>query len=114
MSQRFIQLSGYRIMWVWALFDLPVTTKQERKKATRFRNDLLDLGFEMVQFSVYVKYCPSKEKADALAAKVGSLVPPHGRVDVLFFTDKQYELIQSYRGKSSANKPEKPSQLALF
>ena len=39
-------------MWVWVLFDLPVLTSAERKRATRFRNDLLDLGFEMVQFSV--------------------------------------------------------------
>ena len=36
-------------MWVWVLFDLPVLTSAERKRATRFRNDLLDLGFEMVQ-----------------------------------------------------------------
>ena len=42
-------------MWILVLFDLPVTTKTERAKATHFRNALLDLGFEMVQFSVYIK-----------------------------------------------------------
>ena len=26
-------LSGYRLMWIIALFDLPVVTKAERKKA---------------------------------------------------------------------------------
>lgn len=114
MSQRFVQLSGYQIMWIWAMFDLPVTLKKERKRATKFRKDLLDLGFEMVQFSVYNRFCASKKKAESLAAKIEAIVPPHGKVDILFFTDKQYELIQSYRGKSESKMAEKPPQLELF
>ncbi|MEQ8750292.1 MAG: CRISPR-associated endonuclease Cas2 [Amphiplicatus sp.] len=114
MSARYSALSGYRIMWVWALFDLPVLTKPERKRATRFRKDLLDLGFEMVQFSVYARYCASKERADVVAADVGRLVPEGGKVDVLFFTDKQYELIKSYRGRSARTRPGKPEQFTLF
>lgn len=111
----FPQLSRYRIMWIWALFDLPVLTKTERKNATRFRNDLLDLGFQMAQFSVYLRHAYSKEKADAIAAKVGACVPETGHVQILFFTDRQYQLTQSYHGKS-ANAPiqQKPDQLTLF
>lgn len=101
-------------MWIWAMFDLPVTTRKERKRATRFRKDLLDLGFEMVQFSVYNRFCASKEKAEALASQIGDLVPPYGKVDILFFTDRQYELIQSYRGKSESKLAKKPPQLELF
>ncbi|MDD9851502.1 MAG: CRISPR-associated endonuclease Cas2 [Gammaproteobacteria bacterium] len=41
------------------LFDLPVTTKRERDKATRFRKKLLDDGYSMLQFSVYMRSCPS-------------------------------------------------------
>jgi CRISPR-associated protein Cas2 len=111
---RYAMLSGYRIMWVWAIFDLPVLSKEERKEATGFRNALLDLGFEMVQFSVYARYCKSKERADAVAAQVGQLVPSEGKVDVLFFTDKQYELIQSFRGDPAKVRPEKPDQFAMF
>ena len=40
-------------MWVMVVFDLPVLTKLERKRATQFRNDLLDEAFTMMQFSVY-------------------------------------------------------------
>ena len=39
-------LCGYRLMWVLVMFDLPVETPEERKVASGFRNDLLDLGFE--------------------------------------------------------------------
>ena len=76
-------------MWVWALFDLPTLTKTERQKASCFRNDLLDMGFQMVQFSVYLRHAYSKEKADAIAAKVGSCVPETGHVQILFFTVRQ-------------------------
>ena len=41
-------LSGYRIMWIFVLFDLPVGTKKERKAATKFREALLDLGKQKV------------------------------------------------------------------
>lgn len=107
-------LSGYRLMWVMALFDLPVTTKSERKRATAFRTFLVDQGFEMVQFSVYARFAPGRERAEALARRIGGAVPAEGKVDVLFFTDKQYEQIVSFRGKNQPSRPEKPEQLALF
>ena len=102
-------------MWVWVLFDLPVLTSAERKRATRFRNDLLDLGFEMVQFSVYLRYAWSKEKAESYARQVGDLVPYPGHVQVLFVTDKQYALSQVFHGKGRPKAPaEKPAQLVLL
>ena len=102
-------------MWIWVLYDLPVLTSAERKRATRFRNDLLDLGFEMVQYSVYLRHAWSKEKAEAYARKIGDLVPDPGHVQVLFFTDKQYALSQVFHGKrKSKAHSEKPIQLVLF
>lgn len=44
-------------MWMVVMFDLPVVEKAERKAATEFRNALLDMGFEMSQFSVYMRFC---------------------------------------------------------
>lgn len=114
MTGRFSQLSGYRIMWVWTLFDLPVVHDDERKRAARFRLDLLDLGFEMVQFSVYARHAASKEKADHLAAQVGSRVPAGGTVSILFFTDRQFALTRTYRGGTTRPPPKKPDQLVLF
>lgn len=106
------KLSGYRLMWVMALFDLPVVTPAERKRATQFRNFLLDQGFEMMQFSVYARL--ARERAEAIARKIGAAVPQEGKVDILFFTDKQYQQIVSYRGKAAPPGPGRPEQLALF
>ena len=45
------KVSGYQVMWAWVLFDLPVGTKKQRRRATRFRNYLLDEGFAMRRFT---------------------------------------------------------------
>ncbi len=52
-----IRLNAYHIMWLFVFFDLPVTTKIERKTAARFRKDLMKDGFTMMQFSVYIRHC---------------------------------------------------------
>jgi CRISPR-associated protein Cas2 len=38
--------------WLMVAFDLPVVEDEDRKKASRFRNDLLDMGFTMMQESI--------------------------------------------------------------
>ena len=107
-------LSGYRIMWMMVQFDLPVGTKAERKAATGFRNFLLDQGFEMSQFSVYLRFCAGKEHVERLTRVIGDNVPKAGKVHILTFTDKQYESIVCFRGRSREKGREKPGQLTLF
>ena len=107
-------LSGYQIMWMFVLFDLPVGTRSERKAATRFRKDLLDLGFAMSQYSVYLKFCAGKEQGDALARQIKSQMPAAGKVHIVTITDKQYENIRTYRGRKREPRSRMPDQLALF
>lgn len=96
------------------MFDLPVVLKRERQEATRFRLTLLDLGFEMAQFSVYMRFCTSQAQVDALSRKVEAALPPGGKVNILTFTDKQYERILTFHGgqRQPAQKP--PDQFDLF
>ena len=39
-------------MKLFVFFDLPVTKKEQRKIATKFRKELVNEGFTMLQFSV--------------------------------------------------------------
>ena len=109
-----MHLSGYRIIWMLVMFDLPVTEKPERKAAARFRHFLLDEGFEMSQFSVYVRYCKGKEQVDAIAGRIERALPEAGKVKILSFTDKQYESIKSFYGKAPDSSEKAPDQLTLF
>lgn len=106
-------LSGYRLMWIMAMFDLPVVTKKERKAATRFRNYLLDEGFEMAQYSVYMRWCSGKEQVEAIRGRVEKNLPATGKVSLLAFTDRQYENIVNFDGRR-AHRRKNPEQYVLF
>ena len=51
-----------KTVWIIVLFDLPSDTKQARQQYTRFRKSLLINSFSMMQYSVYIRHCASKEK----------------------------------------------------
>lgn len=107
-------LSGYRLMWMTVMFDLPVVERKERKAATEFRKSLLDMGFEMAQFSVYMRFCTSQAQIETYCKRVEYTLPEGGNVNILIFTDKQYERIISYQGKSRQAAKKSPDQYELF
>ncbi len=110
--------SAYSIMWVIVMFDLPVSSKLEMRRATRFRNSLLELGFTRKQFSVYMRHCESLEKSELLAAQVNNCLVENGMVTILFITDRQYGLAKNYFGKTVSKNENaelnKLEQLYLF
>jgi CRISPR-associated protein Cas2 len=107
-------LTGYRLMWMVVMFDLPVVLKTERKAATEFRNALLDMGFEMSQFSVYMRICTSPTQIETYCKRVEAALPTGGKVNILQFTDKQYERIISYHGQTRQPTNKAPDQFDLF
>ena len=96
------------------MFDLPVVEKTERKAASDFRNTLLDLGFEMAQFSVYMRFCTSQAQTETLARRIEAALPEGGKVNILFFTDKQYERVLTFYGRSKQPPIKVPEQFDLF
>lgn len=96
------------------MFDLPVVSAEDRRQATDFRNRLLDLGFEMVQFSVYARRAESTGRAGGYFFEIEEALPEGGRVQMIEFTDKQYERIKSFRGRKKLKNKVSVSQLDLF
>jgi len=101
-------------MWMAVLFDLPVGTKKERKAATKFRKYLLDEGFEMAQFSVYMRFCAGKEQAEAATKRIEQNVPQTSKVHILYFTDKQYENMVCFDGRKREPPRKNPEQYVMF
>ena len=101
-------------MWLMVMFDLPVTEAAQRKASTAFRNGLLDLGFEMAQFSVYVRFCAGQSRLRTYQNRVRELLPEGGKVKMIAFTDKQYGEIVSFEGSERSASARPPPQLALF
>ena len=108
------RLNAYRVMWLFVFFDLPTLSKKERKEAARFRKDLEKDGFTMMQYSVYIRHCPSKENRDVHVKRIKTAVPEEGMVSILSVTDKQYGDIINLWGNKQAPLPGVPLQLELF
>lgn len=108
------QLSGYRLMWIFVMFDLPVLTKKQARAANKFREFLLDEGFEKSQFSVYARFCSGKEKFETYMRRIEARLPEQGEIHILTFTDRQYENIVRFSGQRRRRRRKNPDQLALF
>ena len=101
-------------MWVMVFFDLPTETKKDRRNAGLFRKRLLKDGFNMFQFSIYMRHCASRENAQVHVKRVKSFLPPNGHVGILSITDKQFGMIEIFYNNRHKNKPNMPQQLELF
>ncbi len=107
-------LSGYRLVWIFVMFDLPVGTKKEMRDATKFREFLLDEGFEMSQFSVYARFCNGKDVFERNLRRIETNLPEKGEVHVLTFTDRQYEAVVRFSSQRRQKSRKNPDQLAMF
>jgi len=108
------RLNAYRIMWLFVFFDLPTNTKKERKAASGFRKYLLNDGFTMMQYSVYIRHCASSESADVHQKRIEQNVPELGQISILRVTDKQYGKIINFWGRYTNPLEPAPQQLELF
>lgn len=114
MTARPVVLSGYRLMWILVMFDLPTDTKPQRKAATDFRNFLLEEGFERSQFSVYARFVNGKEAFQTRVNRIERNLPESGDVQILNFTDRQYRDIVHFSDQRRNAPRENPNQLVLF
>jgi CRISPR-associated protein Cas2 len=96
------------------MFDLPTDTKKARKDYTDFRKSLLQDGFTMLQYSVYVRHCASEENADVHYNRVKCFLPPDGEVRLVTITDKQFGRMETFWGKLRKPPERIPRQLELF
>jgi len=101
-------------MWVLVFFDLPTETKKEKKAYSDFRKKLINDGFTMFQFSIYLRHCPSKENADVHIKRVKNALPALGNVGILCITDKQFGRMELFQGREEKPISTPYQQLELF
>ena len=104
-----------RFMRIMVFFDLPVTTKTERKIATDFRKFLIKDGYYMVQFSVYARVCNGYDAVEKHINRIKQAAPANGSVRALTITEKQYESMYVITGKLLKDeRPISMQQMSLF
>ncbi|MFV0321951.1 MAG: CRISPR-associated endonuclease Cas2 [Alphaproteobacteria bacterium] len=109
---------GEQYMWIFVFFDLPVETKTQRRRATKFRKWLLKDGYIMIQFSVYARICNGLSRANKHITRLERIIPPEGSVRSLIITDKQYGKMKIHAGDFTLDEKAvtttKNHQLSLF
>ncbi|MBX2931221.1 MAG: CRISPR-associated endonuclease Cas2 [Chitinophagaceae bacterium] len=101
-------------MCILIFFDLPTETKKERKAYTDFRKKIMADGFQMFQFSIYLRHCPSMENAEVHIKRVQKILPEHGHIGIMTVTDKQFGMMQIFNGKKLVEPISTPQQLEMF
>lgn len=106
----------FKMGWLIVAFDLPVGTAEQRKKATDFRNFLLDDGYTMVQFSVYARACVTFARQETHIERLKRTLPPEGQVRAVFVTRAQWERsFIIYGSPATEQTPESlPEQIQLW
>lgn len=88
-------------MRLLCMFDLPMESGEEKRAYRNFRRDLIKEGFVMMQYSVYVRVCPSREYANRLEKRILKFIPEEGNVRLLCVTEKQYSDMKLLVGSRS-------------
>jgi CRISPR-associated protein Cas2 len=106
----------FKMGWLIVAFDLPVKAKEQRKRATDFRDFLIDDGYRMVQFSVYARACVSFARQETHIDRLKKNLPPEGSVRAIFVTRAQWERSYVIQGSpaSEAEAEELPEQIQLW
>ena len=105
---------GLSSMWVIVMFDLPTASKSARKEYSKFRKFLLEDGFLMMQYSVYMRHSASEENALVHTKRVKRKLPADGEVRIIRITDKQFGKIEVKNKKKRRSIEKPPEQLSFF
>lgn len=101
-------------MWIVVMFDLPTETEEARREYRTFRESLLQDGYHMLQFSVYIRHCASYENGEVHIQRVRRNLPPDGQVRIFHFTDRQFQKHLVFYGEIRKATENPPQQLTLF
>lgn len=76
------------------MFDLPVTTREARRGAARFRRGLIQRGYKMLQRSIYYKLITNVSSSSYEFNQINAMFPGTGDVRFLPIPLNQFLRIQ--------------------
>ena len=106
----------FKMGWMIVAFDLPVSTKPQKKQAAKFRKYLLDDGYRMIQFSFYARPTVTYSRMKTHLRRLKFNLPPEGSVRSIYVTQAQWERAYIIHGQPSQEvDPERmPRQLEIW
>lgn len=72
------------------MFDLPTVEKEDKKNYQKFRNFLLNDGYDMLQWSIYSRLVNGFDQMETHKSRLVANLPPTGSIRLLEVTENQY------------------------
>ena len=96
------------------MFDMPTITIEDRKNYSKFRDNLIDDGFIMFQYSIYVRICKNQDDITKHINRVKMFTPEKGNIRLLQVTEKQYEQMIMLRGIKNDDEKESNNSMIII
>lgn len=103
-----------RFMRLIVMFDLPVITETDKKIYSKFRRFLLNDGYFMLQYSIYVRVCKNADDVHKHEVKLSVNMPSRGNVRLLQVTENQFQSMKILCGKSVGEEKIGMDSLIIF
>ena len=102
-------------MRIVVMFDLPTNSKKDKKEASKFRKFLIDDGYDMLQYSTYVRICKGADAIETHKRRLIAKLPQKGNIRFLPLTNNTYERMSILLGEQKLSEKVKgKNQLLLF
>lgn len=105
---------SYKIMRLLLLFDMPNLTDDEKRAYRQFRDAIIDDGFMMLQYSVYVRYCQNDSDALKHIERVKNKRPKYGNIRIIKVTENQYVSMVMIQGEKTTQEQAISEEQLLF
>lgn len=96
------------------MFDLPTITEKDRRIYNQFRRFLLNDGYFMLQYSIYVRVCKNADDISKHEIKLNCNLPKEGNVRLLSVTEKQFQSMKTLSGKQRKEEHISIDSLVIF
>ena len=103
-----------RFMRIILMFDMPTITIEDRKNYSKFRDNLIDDGFIMIQYSIYARICKNQDDITKHINRVKMFTPEKGNIRLLQITEKQYEQMIMLRGIKNDDEKESNNSMIII
>ncbi|WP_027122240.1 CRISPR-associated endonuclease Cas2 [[Mycoplasma] imitans] len=91
-----------RYMRILIFYDI-YETEEVDKLAKKFRENLISLGYFMIQYSIYCKCIGSHTMYDYEIKKIRKILPLKANVRILLLSEKQYQNMVIISGEKNLN-----------
>lgn len=90
-------------MRIILFYDLPFDNKNDASNYTKFRSNILKLGYIQIQYSVYARVVQTKPMIKQHIERIQKVLPTSGSIRIIVLTEKQYNEMIILRGDLDDN-----------